>query len=273
MNLLRLIQLLAASGSTALLVSLAGCAGPPLIPSPDVRADLIPTGKFRLALYHFNPVQVSKGAQTGNYEGLAIDIGRTLANRLEGSFVAVPFTDLAKMGACVAGGECDAMVIATDAAIANEFALTSAFVEFDNSFLVAASSPIRTATDVDRPGTRIAAYTGSAVHVYLREHLKQAELRTTIRGPERVEWLRTGQVDGLADGVHTLRALFMQQVPGSRIVDGHFSTTSFVLGVAPNRRAGVAFLTRAIEEMKRSGQISESISRWSLNVRVPSPGS
>lgn len=164
MSSIRLFRRFAAIGLVALFVSLVGCANLPSAPSAEVRAALAPTGIFRLALYHFNPVQVSKGAQTGNYEGLAIDLGRALANRLEVPFAAVPFTDLAKMSACVAGGECDAMVIATDAAIAKDFALTSAFVELDNSYLVAANSPIRTASDVDRSGTRIAVYTGSAVH-------------------------------------------------------------------------------------------------------------
>ena len=271
MSSIRLFRRFAAIGVVALFVSLVGCANLPSAPSAEVRAALAPTGTFRLALYHFNPVQVSKGAQTGNYEGLAIDLGRALANRLEVPFAAVPFTDLAKMSACVAGGECDAMVIATDAAIAKDFALTSAFVELDNSYLVAANSPIRTASDVDRSGTRIAVYTGSAVHLSLKEKLKQAELRTTVRGAERVEWLRSGQVDALADGVHVLQVLFMPQVSGSRIVDGSFSTTTYVLGVTPDRRVGGAFLTRAVEELKRSGQISESISRWSLNARVPSP--
>jgi polar amino acid transport system substrate-binding protein len=215
---------------------------------------------------------VSKGAQTGDYEGLTIDLGRALAKRLGVPFAAVPFTDLDKMSACVANGECDAMVIATDASIAKDFALTSPFVEFDNSYLVARNSPIRTVDDVDRWGTRVAVYTGSAVHLHLKERLKQAELRTTTRGPERVEWLRSGQVDSLADGVQTLRVLFMPQLPGSRIVDGHFSTTTLVLGVAPSRRVGVAFLTGVIEDMKRSGEISESISRWSLSARVPGAG-
>ena len=165
------------------------------------------------------------------------------------------------------------MVITTDAAIAKDFALTSAFAEFDNSYLVVAGSPIRTATDVDKPGLRVAAYTGSAVHMHLKEQLKQAELRTTMRGQDRVEWMRAGEIDAIADGVHTLRALFMPQVPGSRVVDGHFSTTMLVLGAVPAHRAGIEYLTRAIEEMRRSGQISDSISRWSLNARVPSSGS
>jgi ABC-type amino acid transport substrate-binding protein len=104
----------------------------------------------------------------------------------------------------------------------------------------------------------------------LKDHLKQAELRSTTRGPERVEWLRSGQVDAIADGVQTLKVFFMPQISGSRIVDGHFSTTTYVLGVTPDRRDAVAFLTRAIEELKRSRVISESVSRWSLDARVPS---
>src|SRR5437868_13473487 len=122
----QVLRRLAASGSVALFVWLAGCADVPSVPSADVRAALVPTGKFRLALYHLNPIQVSRGAQTGNYEGLAIDLGRALANRLDVPFSAVPFTDLAKMRSCVASGECDAMVIATDTSNANDFALTSA---------------------------------------------------------------------------------------------------------------------------------------------------
>ena len=266
---MRLLRSVAMSSSAVLLIAIAGCANLSSTPSREVRAALVSSGKFRLALYHLNPVQVSKGAQTGNYEGLTIDLGRALANRLEVPFVAVPFTDLARMSACVASGECDAMVIATDAYIAKDFALTSAFVEVDNSYLVGANSPFRTTSDVDRPGIRVAVYTGGAVHSHLKDHLKQAELRYTTRGPERVEWLRSGQVDAIADGVQTLKAFFMPQISGSRIIGGHFSTTTYALGVAPSRRDAAAFLTRAIEELKRSRVLSESVSRWSLDARVP----
>ena len=253
----------------AVLMPILGCVDQPVRPSQAAKVELTPSGSFRLGLYHFNPVQVSTGAQTGKYEGLAIDIGRALADRLGVPFVPMPFSDLAKLKGCVTSRDCDAVVIASDAAIAKDFALTRPFVEVDNSYLVMASSPFRSASELDRPGARIAVYTGSAVHAHLKEHLQHAELRTSTRGPERLDWLRTGQVDAVADSVQTLRVLFAPQVSGARVLDGSFSKTALVLGSAPERQAGSEFLTQAIEEMKRSGVIAESIVRWSLSARVP----
>jgi ABC-type amino acid transport substrate-binding protein len=98
--------------------------------------------------------------------------------------------------------------VATDADIASGLSLSPSFVEFDNSYLVTADSPLRSVAEVDRKGTRVAAYDGSAVHAHLRTQLKQAEIKTSTRGAERVEWLRTGQVEAIADSVQTLRVEF-----------------------------------------------------------------
>lgn len=254
--------------ASASLSAVIGCTQIPVSPSAQVHADLAGSGKFRVGIYPLNPVQVSMGAQTGNYEGLVIDVGRLLADRLGAIFVPIPFTDLDNMGGCVARGECDAMVIATGAAIAKDFEVTSGIVEVDNSYLVRADSPILSVKDMDQRGMRVAAYTGIAVDLFLKAHLKQAEIRTTTRGPARAQWLRDAQVDAVADSVLVLRTFFMPQVPGSRLVEGAYSTTTYALAVAQGRRAGADFLKTGITDFKRSGQLSDSIARWNLNVRV-----
>jgi len=260
----------AALGSTLLALVLAGCASPSTSPTLQARTELAPTGKFRVGIYHLNPVLVTKGAQTGDYEGTGIDIYRELAKRLGVPLVAVPFSDLGKMRACVDMGECDAMFMASGSPMEKDYLLSLPYLESENSFLVATGSTMRTVADVDHPGVRVAAYTGSSQHERLKAMLKHAEIRTTTRGSERVDWLRTGQVDAIADAAPVLQALFMPQVSGSRILDGGFSTAAYGLAIPRSRPDGAAFLNRSIEEMKRNGFIAESISRWSLRAQVPS---
>lgn len=84
----------------------------PIAPPLPARAELAPTGKFRVGIYPSNPVVVTKRAQGGDYEGMGIDVYRELARRLGVPFVAVPFSDLDKMRACVDTHACDAMFLA-----------------------------------------------------------------------------------------------------------------------------------------------------------------
>ena len=248
---------------------LAGCTALPIAPPLQARAELAPTGKFRVGIYPSNPVVVTRRAQGGDYEGMGIDIYREVARRLGVPFVAVPFSDLDKMRACVDTNACDAMFLAKGNPMERDYLLSVPYVEGDNSFLVTAASSLRTVEDVDRPGVRVAAFTGSSQHERLKAILKHAEIHTTTRGLERVEWLRAGRVDAIADATPVLQALFKPQVPDSRILEGGFSTISFGLAVPKDRPMGEAFLSDAIEDMKRSGFIADSISRWSLLARVP----
>ncbi len=79
---------------------------------------------------------------------------------------------------------------------------------------------MRSLTDVDRTGVRVAVFAGSAVHAHLKTQLKQAEIKTITSGGVRVEWLRSGQVEAIADGAQTLRVLFGPQLAGSRVLEG-----------------------------------------------------
>ena len=248
---------------------LTGCTTLSTAPTPQARAEWAQTGNFGAGIFKENPVLVTKGAQTGDYEGMGVDVYREVARRLGVPLVAVPFSDLGKMRACVDAGECDAMFLARENPFEKDDLLSASYVEADNSFLVTAASSLRTAAEIDQPGIRIAAYTESSQHERLRATLRHAEIRTATRGSVRVEWLRSGQVDAIADAAPVLQSLFKPQVLGSRILDGGFSTVAYGLAIPKNRPAGEAFLNQALEDMKRSGFIAESISRWSLLARVP----
>src|SRR5438876_12388071 len=87
----------AALGSMLLALIVAGCASPSTNPTPQARTELAPTGKFRVGIYSANPVLVTRGTHTGDFEGAGIDVYRELARRLSVPFVAVPFLDLGKM--------------------------------------------------------------------------------------------------------------------------------------------------------------------------------
>jgi ABC-type amino acid transport substrate-binding protein len=67
----------------ALLLGAGGCATPSLdLPTPAALADLAPRGSLRVALILSSPAQVVKDSKTGDLQGPAIDLARSLANRL-----------------------------------------------------------------------------------------------------------------------------------------------------------------------------------------------
>src|SRR5688572_8405208 len=92
---------------TALLVFaaalLTACASAPQIP-PQARAELAPTGKLRAGINFQNVLLAGKDPATGEPRGVAVDLARELARRLDVPIEIVPFTsagalaDAAKSG-------------------------------------------------------------------------------------------------------------------------------------------------------------------------------
>ena len=60
----------------------------------------------------------------------------------------------------------------------------------------------------------------------------------------------------------------VEQLPGSRILDGQFTAVQQAIGTKPDRRAAAAFLRDFVEEAKASGLVADLIERHGVVGRL-----
>ena len=229
--------------------------------TPEAKAELAPTGVLRAGINMGNFLLVtSKDAKTGDPCGVAPDMARELAVRLGVPLKLIPFESPGKLADAAGGGIWDVGLLGAEPSRAEQIAFTAAYVEIEASYLVPPGSKLQSMEEVDRPGVRIAISARSAYDLYLGRHLKHATL------------VRVDGIDGtfqhfVKEGLDALAGLKpgllanVEQLPGSRILPGHFTTVQQAMGTPVRYQAGAAYLRQFVEEVKASGLVAQLIAR------------
>lgn len=226
--------------------------------SPAARAELIPTGTLRVGINFGNALLARKDASTGAEGGIAVDLARELARRLGAPMTIVPYTSAGAMADGAKSGAWDVAFLATDPGRSGDIAFTAAYVEIDSTYLVPAGSPITSLADVDKPGVRIAVSEKSAYDLFLSRALKQATLVRTPGVDASVTMFFRDKLDALASLKPVLVDL-ADQHPGSRVLDGAFTSVQQAVGTPQGRPAAAAYLRRFVEDAKASGLVAKAI--------------
>ena len=223
-----------------------------------VRAQLAPTGILRAGLNRSNFLLVTKGSPDDNPKGVASDLARELARRLD---VAVAFLNFKSPGEMAdAVKTWDVAFLGAEPARANEIDFTPAYVEIEATYLVPAGSPLKTIADVDRPGVRISVSGRSAYDLYLTRALKHAELVRSEGLDASYDRFVADKLDALS-GLRPRLVLDVQKLPGARILDGRFTAIQQAVATPKGRPAGAQYLRDFVAEVKASGFVADLIER------------
>ena len=224
----------------------------------------MPTGKLRVAINLGNPVLAKRDTTSGEVSGIAIDLGRALASRLEAEFVPVLYPNAGALVDGAKAGAWDVAFAAIDPARADTLDFTAPYMEVGVTYVVPLSSGIRTVADADRPGVRVGVGVKNAADLYLSRSLKDAQLvRVADTLDAAVELLQTGKADIYAGNRERL-LLVRDQLVGYRLLDGRFYAVEHAIAVPRGRRPAAGFVDAFVEELKSSGAVAESIKRHSI---------
>jgi polar amino acid transport system substrate-binding protein len=237
----------------------AACITHPQV-APAIRADLAPTGTLRVGINFGNTLLTAKDSVTGAPGGVAVDLARELARRLDVPMTIVPFDAAGKMADAVKSGVWDIAFLGAEPQRANEILFTSAYAEIESTYLVPASSSFRTVNDVDREGVRVAVSEKSAYDLYLTRTLQRAQLHRIPGIPASFEFFVAQKMDALA-GLRPVLITFAAKLPGSRVLEGRFSTVQQGIGTPKGREVGARFLQVFVEDVKASGFVADAIAR------------
>lgn len=224
---------------------------------------LAPTGTLRSSFIATNPVQGRVDAKTGEATGPAADLTRELARRMGVPFVVRPLPDAGAVLESVRSGQVDIGFLAVEAERATQVDFSDAYSSSGAAYAVAANSTFRTSADVDRAGVTIGAISGQAPEVYVREHVKNARVRSLSAVPPNADMgrmLLDGTVQAFAANRTRMEEL-ARDVPGLRVLPDDYMTTLQAIVVPRGNAAQLAEINRFLADARKSGFVQTSLAR------------
>jgi polar amino acid transport system substrate-binding protein len=223
------------------------------LPAPEVLEALAPAGELRAALYLGGPTNVIVDPMTGEMSGVGYEIGEELARRLGVPYEPVIYQTPKLLVDDVNSGNWDVAFIARSSSREEIMNFTEIYLSLEQGFLVLADSPIETMSDVDRPGIRVGVPEGGSVIPRVARVLTGEKL-VEVGMPNAAALMSSGTVDVFSANKGNLFAI-SDQLPGSRVLDGHFTVDEFALGTAKEREVGMPFVREFIKDVKSEGLV------------------
>jgi polar amino acid transport system substrate-binding protein len=226
-------------------------------------SDLAATGKLRAGINYSNFLLATKDPVSGEPRGIAVELAREIARRLNLPIEFVSFETAGRMADAVKTGAWDIAFLANEPQRANEISFTAPYLEIEAAYLVPAGSPIQSITEVDRNGVRIAIAEKSAYDLFLSRTLAQATLLRARGMGGSYELFVTERLDALA-GIKPWLLMIAEKLPGSQILDGRFMSVQQCIGTPRGRESGATYLREFVEDVKKSGFLAGLIGKLDL---------
>jgi polar amino acid transport system substrate-binding protein len=232
-------------------------------PSSAVRSELAPTGTLRVGINLSNFLLTRTDPNTGQYGGVAVDLGQELGRRLGVPVEIMAYESPGKLADAARSGVWDVGFLGAEPQRANEIDFTAAYVEIEATYLVPSGSPLKSIADVDREGVRIAISGKSAYDLYLTRNLKHAQLVREQGADNVFKRFVDDKLEALA-GLKPRLVTDQENLPGSRILDGRFTAVQQAIGTPKGRPAGARYLREFAEDIKASGLVAQTIEKNSV---------
>jgi polar amino acid transport system substrate-binding protein len=239
----------------------------PVTPTAQAVAELTPTGVLRAAINMGNFLLVTGRTPSGDPTGVSADVAAAVAARLGVPVKYVPYARPGELADDAEKGLWDIGNIGAEPQRAAIINFTAAYCEIEATYLVPPGSPIRSVTEVDQPGRRLAVTARSAYGLWLENNYKRGELRQFDSADAAIKAFTDERFDAYA-GLRPALIGLAEKLPGSRIIDGQFTAVQQAVGTPKKNAAGFAFLKDFVEEAKRNGLVASLIARHGVEGRL-----
>jgi len=219
---------------------------------------LAPQGRLRAAINFGNSVLAQRDSAGGPPRGVAIDLSREFARRLQVQLELVPYDAAGKVVDALTSDAWDVAFLAVDPKRLEQIVFSPPYVLIEGNFVVRKTSPIRSAKDVDRPGVRLAVGSGTAYELFLSRNLELAHLdrfpTTAIAFSHFIE-------DGydVTAGVREVARSFVDSQPELLMLEDRFMVIEQAMAMPKRCRDAMHFMAQFIEELKASGFVADAL--------------
>lgn len=238
---------------------------------PFLSQAFAPSGELRVAINVGNPILARRHPDTGEPEGVSIDLATQLAQRLGVPLRLAVFEAASKSVEAVAQGQADVGFFAIDPLRGAAIAFTAPYVLIEGAYLVKQDSPLQRNDEVDQVGHTIVVGQGSAYDLYLSREIKQAQLVRSPTSPKVVSYFLAHGHD-VAAGVKPQLEAELPRNPGLRMLPGRFMVISQAMGLSKSRgEEAAAYLYQFVEDMKSSGAVASALARHRIEGATVAP--
>ena len=222
-----------------------------------VSAEIAPNRTLRVGFQTASPI-LAKRAADGTLSGVAVELGRFIADTLGVAFEPVAYANQETYSQSLGRGEWD-MVIGVRGLLADP---SPDFMVADAMYIAAPGRVFADATQVDAAGVRVGVSRDGGSDRFLSQALKSAQVvRVTGGVSNAVEALRAGTVDVWAANPVTLQEI-EDALPGSGVIPGAWTTGRYAASLPQGRSdAARSKLAELVNEAKRAGIVQGSIER------------
>jgi polar amino acid transport system substrate-binding protein len=229
----------------------------------DARQILAPKGKLRVGVYLGSPTSMVRDSKTNEVHGLSFDLGQELAKRLNVPFEQVTYQRISDVLEGMKAGDVDFTVSNSTPARAATVTFSQNLLTSELGYLVAATSPITTIADVQKPGLRIGVTQGSTSQGTIPKLLPNAVVVPAENYKRGIEMLEHGEIDTYATNKPTLFEM-SDQMPGSRILEGRWGEEHLAVAIPKDHAAALEYIQHFVEEVQTSGLLAQSVERAGL---------
>ena len=231
--------------------------------TPEVRQALVPSGKLRVGVYPNSPFSMVRDLVSGEMKGIAVELGKALAMRLDVPYEQVEFRRPAEIYEALKAGQIDMTIANATPARADEFAWSPPLLLIELGFLVPAGSPVATPADVDRPGLRVGVTQGGTMNSVLARELKNATVVPAATLKIGIAMLAEHKIDVYATNKANLFEM-SDALPGSRVLDGRWGLEHLAMAIPNGRDPGFAYVRAFAENAKSEGLVAHAAARVAL---------
>ena len=221
---------------------------------------LAPTGTLRAAYIAANVAQARRDPDTGSITGVAADIAHELGRQAGVPVTITPLPTAASVLEAVRKGSADIGFVAPNPERTGVVLFSQTYMLVQQSALVRADSPLHSIHELDKPGQVIGVNTDDSVAVWLQQRLKAAHIRSSpdYTWHEPFQWLHDGTVTAFAGGRQRLVSGAKNE-PGLRLLSDNFYGVPQTIAVPLNRQDRLVAVNTAIDAMRESGFLADSI--------------
>ena len=251
MTLIRFLSAFAA-------LALVACS---TVPDDALRGELFPSGKLRVGIgvgASPSAFWTTRDPVTGRPRGVTVNLGQALADRLGVPLELVVYPNSGEVTAAGPKGEWDVTFVPEDAERRKVVDFGPAYYLSTSTYMVRPGSPIKSIAEVDRAGVRVGGIAGTTTARTAIATLKNTQVISFRTVDEVLAKMKAGEIDAIALGRETLRGL-APQLPGARVLDGHFHAAGTAVAVPKGKPAALAYVTRFIEEAKSNGILRRAL--------------
>jgi polar amino acid transport system substrate-binding protein len=226
---------------------------------------------LRVATNATTPVQLTRTPDGKIIGGVAVELGKFIAEKLGLPFEFVPYPDSNTYTQSFGKGEWDIGFGARTPLVAEKADFVVDLLLNDYLFVAAPGREYANAAQVDQSGVKIGVGLNSASDQFLSRTLKSADLVRLGGGGRSIEALRTGQVDVWAASASNIEQV-VDGLPGAKIIPGAF-TSDRTMVILPKGRssAAQAKVVEIVNEAKKTGVVQKALEKTGARGFGPRP--